>query len=282
MQNIKNNYSHIIIIGNGFDLNQGLKTGYVDFINSDSFKKLLKKDNNFADYLYGKHELGNWIDIENELKTYSISQDNKSGADNFERDFNMVSNALKEYLCTLSYENIDKTAYSFKLIEQLREKDFLILDFNYTKMTENILFELGIADELDKRLIKVHGSLEEEEIIFGVEDSARILPQHVFLRKAFHKSFKAININTNLANLKELYIFGHSLGETDHMYFSDFFINLGLTHYSGKGKNLILFHYGQDSYRQLLMQIDYLTMKHLTTFKQNINFQTFDTSKKVE
>ncbi|MFR8357316.1 MAG: AbiH family protein [Parabacteroides sp.] len=29
----------LLIIGNGFDLNLGLKTGYCDFIKSDYFKK---------------------------------------------------------------------------------------------------------------------------------------------------------------------------------------------------------------------------------------------------
>ena len=36
-----NEYDAVLITGNGFDLNLGLKTGYCDFISSDFFCKLL-------------------------------------------------------------------------------------------------------------------------------------------------------------------------------------------------------------------------------------------------
>ena len=61
----------IIIIGNGFDLSLGLKTSYKDFIESDSFTLLLKKENSLTIYLNGKQEINNWVDIEKELTEYS-------------------------------------------------------------------------------------------------------------------------------------------------------------------------------------------------------------------
>ena len=64
----------VAIIGNGFDLNLGLKTSYSDFVNSKDFKSLLNKGNYLVDYLDGKHNLQKWIDVENELKLYSASQ----------------------------------------------------------------------------------------------------------------------------------------------------------------------------------------------------------------
>ena len=59
----------VLILGNGFDLDLGLKTSYSDFMDSDDFKAIV--DNNyFARYLEEKRsELGgNWIDIENEIR----------------------------------------------------------------------------------------------------------------------------------------------------------------------------------------------------------------------
>ena len=61
----------IVIIGNGFDLSLGLKTSYKDFIESDSFTLLLKKENSLTIYLNGKQEINNWVDIEKELTEYS-------------------------------------------------------------------------------------------------------------------------------------------------------------------------------------------------------------------
>ena len=92
--------------------------------------------------------------------------------------------------------------------------------------------------------------------------------------------FKAINIKNNLENMSYLYIFGHSLGETDHMYFKDFFLTYSQPYNYDKGKELVLFYYGNDGYKQLLMQIDSLTNNNLTIFKQNNKFTTKDTLKK--
>lgn len=62
----------ILIIGNGFDLNLGLKTSYKDFIQSNHFKTLLKNKNSMAEYFNEKSELNNWVDIEKEITKYSI------------------------------------------------------------------------------------------------------------------------------------------------------------------------------------------------------------------
>jgi len=280
MTKLRTDFTHIIIIGNGFDLNQNLKTSYTDFINSEQYKLLLGKDNYLVEYLSKKHELQNWIDIENELKKYSNSQNIAEANQSFQEEFIKLSSSLKEYLSTISYDNLDKTAYSYKLLESIKDKDFLILDFNYTKAAEIILSELNVEKSIiEERIIKVHGSLDEQNIIFGIEDDARIKTQHVFLRKAFNSKFKAINVNLNLINVKELYIFGHSLGETDHMYFNKFFSEFSMEFNFENGKMITLYHYGQEGYKQLFMQLDKLTNNRLTIFKQNNDFNTIDTSK---
>jgi hypothetical protein len=277
---IRQDYSHIAIIGNGFDLNLGLKTSYSDFVNSKEFKSILNTGNYLSDYLEGKHNLQKWIDVENELKLYSNSQYTMEAAKQFKTDFSAVSKTLKNYLETLSYDNLNKSAYSYKLLESIKNEDFLLLDFNYTKTTKTILTEIGISqNEIDERLIKIHGSVEDGEIIFGVEDHAKIIPEHVFLKKAYNQNFKAINVIDNLENLKELYIIGHSLGETDHMYFDKFFSTYSYAHYNGKGKKITLYHYGEDGYNELFMQLDNLTGHHLSLFKRNNDFKTIDTSK---
>lgn len=278
--NIRQDYSHILIIGNGFDINLGLKTSYSDFVNSKEFKSILNIGNYLADDLEGKHNLQKWIDVENELKLYSKSQNILEAAEQFRADFSVVQTTLKNYLATLSYDNLNKSTYAYKLLEIIKNEDFLLLDFNYTQTTKTILLELGISqNEIDERLIKVHGSVQDGEIIFGVEDQADIKPKHVFLRKAYNQNFKATNVIDNLENLKELYIIGHSLGETDHMYLNNFFTTYSYPHYYGKGKKITLYHYGEEGYNQLFMQLDKLTGQNLSLFKRNNDFKTIDTSK---
>lgn len=88
----------ILIIGNGFDLNLGLKTGYKDFITSKYFKTLVKNRNPIAEYFNEKNELNNWVDIEKELTEYSIIVKNKNLdiKENFEEIKLALINYLKE------------------------------------------------------------------------------------------------------------------------------------------------------------------------------------------
>jgi len=89
MKRAKHEYSFgddntLLIIGNGFDINLGLKTSYFDFIMSDQFrsinsfskkgKNLSEKDINnfFAFYLELKYTIQNWVDIEKEISNYVI------------------------------------------------------------------------------------------------------------------------------------------------------------------------------------------------------------------
>ncbi len=73
-----------IIIGNGFDINLGLPTSYTDFVKSTHFDDMVKRGNELAKYLKSKFELQNWIDIENELKTYSLERSDASFKSNYE------------------------------------------------------------------------------------------------------------------------------------------------------------------------------------------------------
>ena len=65
-------YNKLLVIGNGFDLALGLKTSYLDFM------RWLKNEHYMDDaylyrYLSSKLNQKRWIDIENELRQYSLS-----------------------------------------------------------------------------------------------------------------------------------------------------------------------------------------------------------------
>jgi len=96
MRNIDfSKYESALIIGNGFDLSLGLSTSYMDFVNSDEFQVLLDMQNQLAIYLKANAELQNWIDIENELKLYSINENNAKFKAEYEAGKSSVSCPLK-------------------------------------------------------------------------------------------------------------------------------------------------------------------------------------------
>lgn len=80
-----NTYKVLLILGNGFDLSLGLKTSYVNFIESNLFQKRVAihhypnaridiHDKNIHNYLSNQKKLKNWIDVEMELKEYASQQ----------------------------------------------------------------------------------------------------------------------------------------------------------------------------------------------------------------
>jgi hypothetical protein len=273
MYKIDTQFKELIIIGNGFDLNLGLKTSYRDFIESDKFSSIPPTSNLFPSFLRGASSDSNWIDIENVLKQVSQSYTNP------EEDFYQLCENLKEYISSLPYDMLNRDSHAYKFISSLMGREFLILDFNYTNTTKLLLSEIGFPDDMiAKTLIKVHGSIEEGNIIFGVEDDADINPSHVYFKKSYSRTFKGINLFNEASKIETVKIFGHSLGDTDFMYFHKFFQAISNEAYDGLSKNIHLYHYGRESYKNLHIQLQKLTGNNLFTLKQNNQFYSIDTS----
>lgn len=268
-----------IVIGNGFDINLGLPTSYKDFVQSTHFDDMVKRGNELAKHLKSKFDLQNWIDIENELKSYSLEKSDAS----FKFNYQLLTFALINYLEKLDYSLMKRTSAAYRLIESISEScdSFNILDFNYTKSTEILLQNNYVDDEVIKSsLIKVHGEAAKNDIIFGVEDSASIKPEHVFLRKAFPRHYKALNLRSMFEKANRIIFFGHSLGETDHTYFQNLFRDScqdGSSYSSNKfNKRIEFIYYKDEGYDSLMQQIDDLTHHQLTAFKQFNNVKFLD------
>lgn len=116
----------ILIIGNGFDLNLGLKTSYKDFLESPEFGDLVERGSDLASYLrriqgYNKRIQGYntemlWVDVEYELKDYSVYWKNLN---------HLLDQYLKSDYSNLKVNvNIDKLSLFF---------DFVILKQGYKK-----------------------------------------------------------------------------------------------------------------------------------------------------
>ena len=280
----KTRYQYVLVIGNGFDLDLGLPTRYSDFIKSSCLDELCKKDNYLANHLREVHDVKNWIDVEEELKNYSNTTNNPK---TFLRDYKALCISLLTYLRTIKYDSLNIESQAYKLIGIiLKAKDVLIIDFNYTSTLQNLI-KIFVNDPTIEQQnfehIKIHGGIEEGDIIFGVEDNARIKKEHIFLKKSANKIFKPINFNLALEKCDRLVFFGHSLGATDHMYFKDYFTNAiayQVTPRIGLAKqNIILFHYEEENYYRLMSELDTLTYNNLKKLRQINDFQTIEVKK---
>ena len=131
-----NDYKVVLVLGNGFDLDLGLPTGYSDFLQSPFFYEFLNSANilkyhrfdiqkdNILEYLQQQKNLKNWIDIEVELKNLAIKTredlndygqvikfKNKATYE-IEKSFEVLRKQLCWYLDKMEYTNIKKTKFT--------------------------------------------------------------------------------------------------------------------------------------------------------------------------
>lgn len=271
-------YDRVLVIGNGFDLNLGLKTSYTDFMSSKMFKNLLADNNELANHLEQNKNIKNWIDIELELKYYSLKWEGRQS--NFFKEFKSLSESLKQYLLTQKSSKINKNsdAYSF-LEENAKTNNVLILDFNYTDTVHTILEDLNLISYI--KHIKIHGDLKSDKIIFGVEDNSEIYPRDTFLLKSLNDNYLNIrNLDEVLIYCKTFLVFGHSLGETDHQYFKEMF-QMGSNKYGNHlNKNIFIYYYKDESKNEISAEIYSMTSQNIKDLKRYNNFKMIDVTKK--
>ena len=139
--------------------------------------------------------------------------------------------------------------------------DSKIISFNYTSIIERMTRDrFGVSKG---NLLHIHGSLAPyDDIVFGVEDSAKLSKEHVFLYKAHSQSLKAREFSYWLNSAERIIFYGYSLGDTDRQYFEKFFQKLCSENSSNV--DLDFYYYGQSSYDNLIWQLQMLTKHKLT------------------
>lgn len=256
-----------LIIGNGFDLDLGLKTSYKDFIDSGM---LDDKKNSVRDGLFQRifkhYENKKWVDIEEELKKYTIecSDQTSLSLESPIDSYITIKAKLLAYIKKIDYSCIDKTSIALKLLASItRYADhYTILDFNYTN-----LHKIGEQIGLQKFPYKqVHGNTEEDSIIFGFDDNVNIADGYCCMIKSHSEHYRSININEILQNADEIVFFGHSLGSTDYHYFSNFFLSQvkEFDNSEYKKKTIRIFTYNEDSRLNILLQLRNMNNKRTT------------------
>lgn len=261
----------VLIIGNGFDLNLGLKTSYKDYM------KWLK-DNHFIqnsylyEYLCKKDESNRWVDIENELRYYSSSISSMTASEKM-RNERKIADFRKEYIqiCTLlrkflkeqeCFSNFSKARDSeaVRLLGKLSKSyatPLYVISFNYTTLLD---------ERLDIVMHHVHGALNKDDFVFGIEDGENINKQHSFLYKSYNQGLNINHLNDVLDEAEHISFFGYSLGQTDHSYFDDFFKQQSTA--GCKRKKFDFYYYGHEAYDDLYWQLRTLTDKRVAKFRQ--------------
>ena len=260
----------LLIVGNGFDLSMGFKTSYGNFMKSSYFPN--KETSTLCSYLHKQYEENmGWIDIENELSEYSrILTTKKLNAKKFNTilDIDSLREEYDELKSSLKFYLQEETKRAFgpspdnpakRVIDQLPANS-KIISFNYKSIIERMTRDRFCTSK--GNLLHIHGSLvPNEDIVFGVEDSAKLSKEHVFLYKA-HSRLKVQEFSDWLNSAERIIFYGYSLGDTDRQYFEKFFRKLCSD--DRTYTELVFYYYDQSSYDNLIWQLQMLTNHKLT------------------
>ena len=235
-----------LIIGNGFDLDLGLKTRYAEFIESDYFK--LMDDSPLKRLIIHKQKKENWVDLENCIKetavsfsdeiimnyleeynglskTFGITKINDHiniyGENQYKNDHYLdLCNKLQNYLYSID-KFMNKDSYAFRTISFILKNfhDYEIYNFNYTPLTELLSKQNITIDE--SSYFHIHGEIKTG-IVLGCEEDASIHNSYIQSIKPYSRHYRENRLSYALQKSDKVIFFGHSFGKSDFSYFQRF------------------------------------------------------------
>ncbi len=248
----------LFIIGNGFDLNLGMKTGYSNFNEHYLARKSKSSSVNKLKETISK-DLKNWSDLELELGRYT---DNFESQKEFEEVFEDIVENLAEYLQYEEEKIKTKEIDNSKILEYLSfpERSLLkaditklnsfknnwssyhwnvnVVTFNYTQTLERLIGTEYSNIEISKHdgssimlrgIEHIHGYLNNR-MVMGVNDVSQIT------NKSFHNNQDVLEAlvksicnqvqkhtiddlcKQQISSANLICIFGSSIGDTDNMW----------------------------------------------------------------
>ena len=161
----------------------------------------------------------------------------------------------------------------------LARGEYKIYSFNYTNLRK-VAFALFVKDSIYERkdyeldYTAVHGCIETDDIILGVNSDANLIEGYEFLYKNEQPGYRFTNLRQDLFASKEITFFGFSMGKIDYPFFRDFWNSLcqGVVPIKEK-RHITIFTHNDDSRRQILRQLRSLTGTDLTAIQGNCYFE---------
>ena len=274
------------ILGNGFDLDLGLKTRYSDFANSEYW--VIDSDMQFyselARYLEEKKNNNlNWLDLENSLAEYAapvINQEQAAKLALFQAHINdrkcyqKVQESLGQYIALQERTTIKKESLAaclLKLMSCFHIEN--IFSYNYTDL--NIF-----AQSLHLRPFQyqhVHGKCDNATQILGISDREKIRLDYDFLYKTCSSHYRSSNVRYALQRSTFVLFFGHSLGPQDYHYFENFFREQSRIDIKEKDKKTIYIITSDDYSRmQIIKQLRTMNEGHINLLFDCNEFRIFE------
>lgn len=280
---------NVFIIGNGFDLDLGLPTNYLDFAESKFWPETTKKESNNEwktnidnlgvmssipkiiklEEAINKAKLNKWFDLEEELLNYAkdyyevtdpyyncFCQESEQDVTANVKYYRELLKALCGYINYVQKNNrIRNDAIACEVLNAVVDNGWFnnIYSFNYTDLN-------AIARQIDVNKViqyeHLHGKVSGESIILGV-DETQLRSGYEIFHKSSSRFYRSNNFYNALINANEIVVFGLSFGSIDYSYFDKFFKNIseGTPIPEDKKQYITIFTKDEDSHLETITKL---------------------------
>lgn len=258
-----------VILGNGFDLDLGLKTRYRDFITSPQFLELMDsnlsvcKEFNLYRFIKGQSELETWGGVEASLLDFVQSintQLNNESRNTIRLQYEDLEVAIAEYLLNISYEDIRRDSCAYYLLHKLH-RIVNVYSFNYTNINK-------ICNTNYDFVNRIHGTVEEKNAILGVQDE-NIMNGLGFVKKSYHSNYNSRDFVKDMLASEHILFFGHSMCMSDKEYFRTLFVNSQ----NNKCKHITFIVYDKNDMDMIAYNIEQISNTNLSVIRENIKIE---------
>ena len=219
------------------------------------------------EYLARKTEVERWYDLECILREYASEgyQSRRKADPKDEVFFNELRSSLTEFIKQETQKEINVDSLAIQVLKAIVANGFFssIYTFNYTDLYR-IAEKVGIHSQFDFKF--VHGTVYRNSIILGVDSHSDLREGYAYLRKGNSEYYRSNHIHYDLQECDEVVFFGHSIGDMDYPYFSDFFSTQSHCTSRKDGKRITFFTKDNHSRLQILEQLRLMNpgkMEHL-------------------
>lgn len=273
--------SKVYLLGNGFDINLGLKSRYQDFADSSFWPFDQDTNRRMGVFLNKKKsEVDTWFDLEALLGQYAVMASRHPVAseiiDEDKCSFKLLVDSFNDYI-TLQQNTVQPKSDSIAahLVRHFAADPSQpkIFTFNYTDLN-------FISQNITKRnrfeYHHVHGTCNDNSIIMGFGDELQgVVPSYNFMRKSFNPHYHPPRIIEEILKAQTVVMFGLSMGNVDYSYFDFFFKRISIPEHfvSSSMKRVIIFAYMDNSRMSILNNLYEKTEGHLGNLHALNNFR---------
>lgn len=273
---MSNEANGLIILGNGFDLGLGLKTGYADFIqylNNQVLSDNRRDKNPLIERIVKDGSLGGkWVDLEMLLLSYANSRFEFLNFNNL----NEVRDELAKFLLEEQRRLVIRKSNPVHFLNKTTTTVNSVINLNYTNSIDALIgssFVIRKGHFISE--VKIHGSLNNNNLILGFDQSAKIHSDYSQFKKSFFENYNPIDFIRLLSSIENVYLYGVSMGESDDFFFNNLFQRIEAI----GGKKVFISYHGQEGKTRLNGRLDVFLSGRMAQFKLLNQIVLFDTEK---